>query len=391
MKLTKLTLSVLAFISASQVNAGIETELGTINADFRLRYESVDQDNALKDASALTLRSLANFKFKDMNGFSAFIEVENTQSLIDDYNNTLGDGTQYSVVADPKSTEIDQAYLSYKTESLTTKLGRQVITFDNHRFVGHVGWRQDKQTFDALSSSYAKDGMSASYAYINKRNRIFADEKDIDAKDHVINAYINTSLGKVSAYGYLLEVDNGTDNALNTYGARLSGKKSLSEYPVLYTAEFAKQSNENSGTIYDSTYIFFEGGLEAGGVTYKLGYESLGSDDGQQAFQTPLATLHKFNGWADQFLTTPAEGLNDLYLSASGKALSGNWSLVYHNYSADESNGSDDLGSELDAVYTTSFNEHYSLGVKYAAYMAGDEGFGKVDTNKLWVWVGAKF
>ena len=137
----------------------------------------------------------------------------------------MGDGTQYSVVADPKSTEIDQAYLSYKTESLTTKLGRQVITFDNHRFVGHVGWRQDKQTFDALSSSYAKDGMSASYAYINKRNRIFADEKDIDAKDHVINAYINTSLGKVSAYGYLLEVDNGTDNALNTYGARLSGKK----------------------------------------------------------------------------------------------------------------------------------------------------------------------
>jgi hypothetical protein len=27
--------------------------------------------------------------------------------------------------------------------------------------------------------------------------------------------------------------------------------------------------------------------------------------------QTPMATLHKFDGWADLFLTTPANGLGD--------------------------------------------------------------------------------
>ena len=37
--------------------------------------------------------------------------------------------------------------------------------------------------------------------------------------------------------------------------------------------------------------------------------------DGQ--LQTPLATLHAFNGWADMFLTTPANGLQDLYFRAS--------------------------------------------------------------------------
>ena len=31
------------------------------------------------------------------------------------------------------------------------------------------------------------------------------------------------------------------------------------------------------------------------------------------ALQTPLATLHKFNGWADLFLTTPNAGLEDAY------------------------------------------------------------------------------
>ena len=33
--------------------------------------------------------------------------------------------------------------------------------------------------------------------------------------------------------------------------------------------------------------------------------------------QTPLATLHKFDGWADLFLTTPNKGLQDLYAGAA--------------------------------------------------------------------------
>jgi hypothetical protein len=392
MILTRVTLSILTLISANQAFAAVETELGTLNADFRLRYESVDQDNALKDASALTLRSLGNFKTKTFAGVSAFIELENTLAVIDDYNNGIGDGTEYSVVADPESTEIDQLYLAYNTEQFSAKLGRQVITLDNHRFVGHVGWRQDKQTFDAFSARYEKDAINASYAYINKRNRIFADEKDLDSKDHLFNASLKTDFGKLIAYGYLLEVDNNTENSLDTYGVRLVGKKNVAELPVSYSAEYALQSNDSGANSYDTQYLLLESSVTYRDITYKLGYESLGSDKGEQAFQTPLATLHKFNGWADQFLTTPAAGLQDLYASLSGNAFSGKWSLVYHTYSADESlAGDDDLGSELDVVYSKSFNKQYSLGVKYAAYMAGDEAFAKVDTNKLWVWVGAKF
>ncbi|WP_246283085.1 alginate export family protein [Marinifaba aquimaris] len=54
------------------------------------------------------------------------------------------------MIADPESTEVDQALLQYKGKSWTTKLGRQIIALDGQRFVGHVGWRQDSQTFDAL-------------------------------------------------------------------------------------------------------------------------------------------------------------------------------------------------------------------------------------------------
>src|SRR3546814_1461069 len=48
-------------------------------------------------------------------------------------------------------------------------------------------------------------------------------------------------------------------------------------------------------------------------------YEVLGSDAGVFAFQTPLATLHKFQGWADLFLTTHSAGVRDLNFTLTKK------------------------------------------------------------------------
>ena len=125
------------------------------------------------------------------------------------------------------------------------------------------------------------------------------------------------------------------------------------------------------------------------GITAKIDHEVLGSDDGAYGFSTPLATLHKFNGWTDQFLSTPAQGLVDTTFSLSGKLGKGKWLLAYHNFSADESTeGVDDLGSEINVQYTAKVMEHFNFGIKYGHYTAEDI---KVDADKLWVWVGTKF
>lgn len=257
---------------------------------------------------------------------------------------------------------------------------------DNHRFVGHVGWRQDKQTFDAVSAAYsATEKLKLTYAYINKRNRIFADEKDFDSSDHLINASLKTEFGKLTGYGYLLEIDNGTDNALDTFGARFDGAADA----ISYAVEFATQTNETAGMEYDTSYMLVEAGTKLGAVKVTAGYESLGSDDSQMGFQTPLATLHKFNGWSDQFLGTPAQGLTDLYATVAGAAGAGKWAITFHSFSAAEATDTvDDLGTELNAVYTTKISGKYPLGIKYATYSAGDI---KTDTSKLWVWTGYTF
>lgn len=364
--------------------------------DFRLRYESVQQDNALQDADALTLRSRIGFKTANYDGFSALIEVEDVREIVDDYSVPpagIRPG-QFSVIADPEGTEIDQAFVQYSNEQLSLKLGRQVLTLDGHRFLGHVGWRQDRQTFDGAVLSYKPaKGLSINASYIDKRNRIFSEERDVDSKDIILNSSYKTPVGKFTAYAYLLEEDQANQNTIDTFGLSLVGSKSLVGNKLLYTLEYAKQEFNNS---FDSDYLFFEGGVAfsgpANGLTIKLGLEKLGSDDGQRGFVTPLATLHKFNGWSDQFLATPNQGLEDIYLSISGKFLGGKWAAIYHDFSSEFAiDGASDLGDELNLVYSRKFGENFSGGVKLADYSAGSEQFAKVDTRKAWLWAGYKF
>ena len=367
---------------------------GKTNADFNLRYENVTQDNALQDANALTLRTRLSYTTGNVSGWSAMVEMEDTRIVLGqgDYSvpQTAYQSGTYSVIADPEHTELDQGFVQYSSATFSAKIGRQVIAWDGQRHIGHVGWRQDRQTFDGFSAKYNPiEALTLNYAYLTQRNRIFAEAQDQDSKDHLLNAAYLTSVGKLTAYGYLLELDNSTDNALDTYGVSFVGSSMVGDTKIVYAAEYASQSSETGVANFDAHYMLLEAGAVLSGITAKLGYEVLGSDNGTYGFATPLATLHKFNGWADTFLNTPAQGLVDTYASIAGGAMGGKWLLTYHSFAADEASASiDDLGSEIDASYVRAYGANYTVGIKYAAY-SGDSG--KVDTDKLWAWVSAKF
>ena len=82
--------------------------------DLRYRYEHVDQDNALKHANAQTLRTRVGFQTGKWYGLSALVEADNVSRLGDAaYNSTRNGQTDYSVVADPDGSEINQALLRY--------------------------------------------------------------------------------------------------------------------------------------------------------------------------------------------------------------------------------------------------------------------------------------
>ena len=106
----------------------------------------------------------------------------------------------------------------------------------------------------------------------------------------------------------------------------------------------------------------------------------LGSDDGVAAFRTPLATLHKFQGWADVFLNTPANGIEDTYLSVSGSISKVKLVLSYHQFDANE--GGADYGSELNLVGTYKLAKSWTVQGKFADYDAQDFA---TDRTKFWL------
>ncbi|MFC3120883.1 alginate export family protein [Agaribacter flavus] len=389
------TTALLGGLQSAQANETVYDALASSKAfgSFDLRYETVEQDNARRDASALTLRSRFGFKTGSFKGFSAHVEAEDNRIVLGqgDYSVpfTGYNGAEYSVIADPEHTELDQAFVQYKGGKSTFKVGRQVITHDGHRHIGHVGWRNDRQTFDGVRYVYADDAFSFDYSYLTQINRIFAEAADFDANNHLIRASYKTSLGTVAGYAYLYDHENQATGATifdaETYGVRFSGQQKADNVSYLYEAEYATQSNGD----FDADYLHLSGGVGFSGVTAKLGYEVLGSDDGQYGFATPLATLHKFNGWADIFLGTGAAGLKDTYVSLGGKLGPGKFLAVYHSYSADVSSETmDDLGSEINLQYSAKIGKNYSAAIKYASYSADDRA---VDTDKLWIWFNTKF
>ena len=350
---------------------------GTPSLDMRLRFERVD-DSTNKNAKAATLRTRLGYGTGIYHGFSAYGEFEHVRAVagIDDYA-PLRSG--HATVADPKVTQLNQAYLDYSgLPDSRIKLGRQRLILDNARFVGNVGWRQNEQTFDAVSViNKTLANTSVTYAYLDKVKGILS-KFDANVDDHLINVRYDRFEGvRLTAYAYLLK-DEGSGAKNNTYGLRAKGKTAVgSAGRLLYTAELASQSTEDN----DARYIFLEAGLALKGVTARLGYEMLGSDNGKYGLQTPLATKHAFNGWADMFLSTPAEGLRDWMLSLGGRLGGARLLAVYHDFNADR--GSTDYGSEVDLLAVRNFGNRYQLGIKYAGFNADSW---KTDTDKFWLW-----
>ena len=91
--------------------------------------------------------------------------------------------------------------------------------------------------------------------------------------------------------------------------------------------------------------------------------------------------MHKFQGWADKFLSTPGAGIEDAYVSLGGKVGPVKLAAVYHDFQAESA--SEDYGTEIDLVATWAINKQFTVQAKYAAFEADSAAFSDID--KAWV------
>lgn len=357
--------------------------------DARFRHEFGEQEG-LEDSTASTLRNRAGFQVKGMGAFEAFAEYEGT--LVADrgaYNPGNGNGpATRTVIADPGSHELNQAWLSYEapSELFSLKAGRQGVDLDDQRYVGTVGWRQNMQTLDAAAITLSpSEDWTVYYGFVWQVNRIFGSEAiappstDFQGRSHLINAkYEGLPFGTVTTYAYLLDLHHaaGDGASSNSYGVRLAGEGIGGSR---YLFEYAHQTDGAENPVdYSANYARAEFARDLeGGWDATAGIEYLGSDKGA-GYQFPLSTLHKFNGYADRFLATPAGGLCDLYATLGTAFVKGaRLALTCHHFRDDGLDLS--LGNEIDVVVSKALSEHVTVLAKGAVFKGEN---GQPDVNR---------
>ncbi|MDH2129759.1 hypothetical protein N5J77_01380 [Sphingobium yanoikuyae] len=368
-------------------------------AEARLRYEHVDQDGLAQQADALTVRARAGLTASS-GALSATLVGQGTLAVIDRYFDGFDNAATKPLVADPQNVALYIAQLQYRTKALTLTGGRQKIVLDDERFVGNVAFRDNGQTFDAVRAELTPaQGLKLDVSYAWSVRTIWgfqgkgARQQAISGDNILANLSYATPLGMLSGFAYLVDQDEAAVQAYRlssqTYGVRLAGNQPLSKFAKFaYQLSYARQLDyHRNPNDYAADYWLADATLDLHGWKLNAGYEVLGASHGAAltSFQTPLGTNFKFQGWADKFLTTPANGMRDLYVGTgygwkqvgplSGVALAATW----HRFESDRLD--QHYGNEWDLIASAKLRRT-ALSVRYAHY---DARAMATDTEKLWL------
>jgi len=308
----------------------------------------------------------------------------------------------------------------------STKIGRQVLSYDDQRFFGGLDWAQQGRNHDLAMIQYKTDsfildfGLAFNQDYDNNGGPLFGFQsvgtaypnnnpfqyktmQHLYAKKTWSN--FNASLLLVNyghqAFDAVAEADGV--NSLFTAGTHLNyktGNLGLAANAFLQTGEFFNGSTDVGGAYLlglDATYKV------SPKVTLGAGVELISGDDTSttdktEAFIPTFGTNHKFNGFMDYFYVgnhINTIGLFDVHASANFK-LSEKSSLMAKvlNFSGDQElpSGEKSLGTEIDLVYSQAF-KGYALKIGYSHLFAADGMYelkgiteDAASSNQNWAW-----
>ena len=376
------------------INPAIASDELTWTAAYRQRLEAVEQNNFDDKAFAHTARLRMGARLKLADAISAVVEGEGVWAINDRFNSGANGQTRYPTVADAEALEVNQAFLQWNGSAAALTLGRQRLTLDNQRFIGNVGWRQNEQTYDAaLLAVDATEELNLQIGFIDRVHRFAGDRalnplaRERDLRTPLLHAAWRSPIGQFTGYFYGHEDRDQQSASTATVGLRWVGKFERGGWILAPTLEAARQQDyADNPQSFSHGYTLVEAAVTRNAFTTRFGVETL-RGDGSHAFQTPLATLHAFNGWADVFTVTPIDGLEDRYLSLSvgwtpASSRAAQLALVGHDYVA--SRGDANYGREWDAVLSSELSRGWSITAKWANYQS--DRFGS-DVRKIWLQV----
>lgn len=385
-----------------------------INADVRSRFEyrhgysSLFPDDA-DPAAFVKQRTRLNIGY-EAEKLALFIAVQDVS--------TWGDTRQLLNVDGNDSFSLFQAWAQLQiNQNWSTKLGRQVISYDDQRIFGGVDWAMQGRFHDAAILKYRKDN------FMLDLGGAFSQEQEAnEGNAYAIQGFFTY---KTMQYGYLkkswentsaslLFLNAGFQNFtgdLNAIADGVSYRQTLGSYfsfPInkinLTGSAYYQFGKANATTDLAGYQVSLEGNYSTNKVTYGLGAELLSGTDQKgesknKSFFPLYGTNHKFNGFMDYFYVgnhANSVGLNDLYAKAVITTGEKSNLLIKGHYFSANADLIDDankyLGTEIDLVYTQKLMPFVKLNLGYSQMFASEsmslvKGGRPNDNTNNWGWV----
>jgi len=410
LKLTLLTL--LAFISiTSNAQFSIDGQLRP-----RTEYRHGFGNLITKDAEpgfGFSTRARVNFDYK-AETYEVYMSMQDVL--------VWGENRQIDPKDANNSFAIFEAWANIKLgEKTKTKIGRQVLSYDDQRIMGGLDWAQQGRNHDAILFKYAKEksALDVGFAY----NQDYDNISGFISTGNTYNTtgffsyktmqYAHFQKDWSSFSGSLLFLNNGFQNFttlneqdgisnLQTFGAHLNYKVKglgLAANLFMQTGERQGEVKVKSASLLslEANYKFNAPFTLGAGVEVISGNNASAGET--SAFFPLYGTNHKFNGYMDYFYVgnhANSVGLVDIHITANYQfnEKSGLFAQVL-NFSGQKAlpSGEKSLGTEVDLVYTQKL-KGFTLQAGYSQMFATDGMYelkntaeNVAATTQNWAWV----
>ena len=378
----------------------------TLSAQLRPRFEY--RNGAYKpiqegEAPAILTnnRVRLNFDYKHTDRLHLYISLQNV--------NVWGQAPQIQSFDRTGGMSVFEAYAEFPlVNTLSAKVGRQVIALDDDRIFGSLDWHPAGRSHDAVNLNWTPCDqwtLRGFFAY-NQSGSTTTPTLNVNTPSgqnftpgwgqdyqHLQALHAHYSISEAHQLSLLFanlgyRTDDSADQNMQTFGAHYTGKSNQ----LSYGASAYMQTGKNNTGADKSAYMFaVNAGYKfspifslAAGVDYLSGNASDDTSGKDKKFNPFSGTNHKFYGFMDYYYVgapgsnaAPSAGLLNPYLTANVRTgEKSNLSATFHyfvpaaKFETDKKHSS--YGSEIDLVYNLKVQPFIGLQLGYSTYFAND-------------------
>ena len=374
------------FIANVNAQLKIDAELRP-RFEYRHGYKTLFPDNT-DPAAFVSQRTRLNAGFKN-DKLNFYLSMQDVR--------VWGDVPQLNT-SDSNGFSIHQAWGEILFDSnFALKVGRQEIIYDDHRIFGNVGWAQQARSHDAALLRYNKEKFKFDLGFaFNQDGETLTGTTLTTPGTYKSIQYAWLHKDWQNFSGSLLVLNNGlqfvddinADNNETRYSQTVGSHLKYNEGNLglvgnLYY-QFGKDRGDNDLSAYllgfEANYKLSQHWNIALGAEMQSGNDNGAPSGGENKAFTPFyGTNHKFNGFMDYFYVGNHGnnvGLTDLYAKAGVKLNpKSGLTLFLHNFSASAdlaSNDSKQLGTEMDLVYSYTYDAQIKIMAGYSQLFASN-------------------